>query len=214
MLDQLPADLRVLIEFLYLTGWRIGEARQLTWRQVDFKAGTVRLEPGTTKNDEARTFPFAALPALEALLRAQRAHTGAIERERGELVPWVFHRAGRPIRDFHMAWCRGCRRAGVPGRLVHDLRRTAVRNFERAGVSRSVAMKLSGHKTESIYRRYAIVSEADLAEGVKKVAALQAGDLGGAPRVANVTERDDSRTSTIRAQSAIGGRDAQRMPSA
>jgi hypothetical protein len=64
----------------------------LTWRQVDFKAGTVRLEPGTTKNDEGRAFPFAALPSLEALLRAQRAHTHTIERERDEVIPCVFHR--------------------------------------------------------------------------------------------------------------------------
>ena len=62
------------------------------------------------------------------------------------------------------------REAGLPGRLVHDLRRSAVRNLERAGVPRSVAMKLTGHLTESVYRRYAIVSELDLAEGVRKLA--------------------------------------------
>ena len=63
--------------------------------------------------------------------------------------------------------------AKLEGRIPHDFRRTAVRNLERAGVPRSVAMKLTGHRTESVYRRYAIVAEADLAEGVAKLASLR-----------------------------------------
>lgn len=200
VLKHLPRDLRLLIEFVYLTGWRIGEVKSLRWHQVDFRSGTVRLEPGTTKNDEGRTFPFAALPRLKALVLSQRAHTSAIERARGRLIPCVFHRGGKPIRSFHQAWREACRCAGVPGRFVHDFRRTAVRNLERAGVSRSVAMKLTGHKTESIYRRYAIVSEADLAEGVRKVAALQAHDASSARRASSVARERNSRTSTVRAQ--------------
>jgi integrase len=172
----LPAHVRPLVEFLYLTGWRIGEVRELAWKQIDFSGGAVRLEPGTTKNDEGRTFPFRSFPALHALLLRQRQETTALE-QTGRIVPWVFHNAGRPIRDFRVAWQSACRRAGVPGRLVHDLRRTAVRNLERSGVSRSVAMKLTGHKTESVYRRYAIVSEADLADGVRKLATLGVEDL-------------------------------------
>jgi hypothetical protein len=61
-----------------------------------------------------------------------------------------------------------------PDRVANDLRRTAVRNLECAGVSRSAAMKMAGHKTESIYRRYAIVDEAMLREGAEKLAAFHA----------------------------------------
>jgi integrase len=105
----------------------------------------------------------------------------------------VFHRAGRQIRSFHESWHRACERAGAPGRYVHDLRRTAVRNFERAGVPRSVAMKLSGHKTESVYRRYAIVSERDLAEGVRKVADLQAADTTAVGRAVSIAVEGDGK---------------------
>ncbi len=117
-------------------------------------------------------FPFAALPTLKSLLRTQAERTRAIERASGSIIPWVFHRAGRRIQYFRRTWIRGCRLAGLPNRLPHDFRRTAVRNLERAGVPRSVAMKLTGHKTESIYRGYAIVAEQDLKDGVAKLAAL------------------------------------------
>jgi integrase len=170
---RLPEDLRPAVEFAYLTGWRLkSEVLALQWWQVDFEAGMVRLEPGSTKNADGRVFPFAALPALEGLLRTQAERTRAIERASGSIIPWVFHRHGRPIQYFRRTWIRACRLAGLPGRLPHDFRRTAVRNLERAGVPRSVAMKLTGHKTESIYRRYAIVAEQDLKDGVAKLAAL------------------------------------------
>ncbi len=63
--------------------------------------------------------------------------------------------------------------AVLPGRLLHDFRRTAVRNLERSGVSRSAAMAMVGHETESIYRRYAIVDETALREAGQKLAALE-----------------------------------------
>jgi hypothetical protein len=69
---------------------------------------------------------------------------------------------GSRIQGFVKAWRTACRRAGCPGRIPHDFRRTAVRNLERAGVPRSVLMAMVGHKTEAIYRRYDIVSERDL----------------------------------------------------
>jgi integrase len=170
---QLPVDLQRVVTFAYQTGWRTrSEALSLQWKQVDFHAGVVRLEPGTTKNDDGRMFPFAALPELNQLLRQQWEETKALQVDTGQIIPFVFHRQGKRIKDFRKAWRDACKRAGVPDRLVHDFRRTAVRNLERAGVPRSVAMKLTGHKTESVYRRYAIVCEADLSEGLKKLAVL------------------------------------------
>ena len=157
------------------------EVLTLRWSQVDFQAGVVRLEPGTTKNDEGRTLPFNALPELAHLLRSQWDHAVSLELETGQAAPWVFvwndRRTIKPIhfKAFYRRWQTACTLAGVPQRIPHDFRRTAVRNFERAGVPRSVAMKLTGHKTEAVYRRYAIVCEADLMEGVKKLARLQPG---------------------------------------
>ncbi len=71
---------------------------------------------------------------------------------------------------------------------AHDFRRTAVRTLERAGVPRSVAMKLVGHKTEAIYRRYAIVSESDLREGAAKLAALHAAASDGGRTVVPLSQ--------------------------
>jgi integrase len=182
VMAHLPAELQPVIEFAYLTGWRIGEILGLQWRHVDFEAGTIRLDPGTTKNDDGRTFPFSALTPLRSLLQRQRQSTTEVERARGELTPWVFHRQGRPVKSFRTAWKNACREAGLPGRLVHDLRRSAVRNLERSGVPRSLAMKLTGHKTESVYRRYAIVCEADLSDGVERLGDYLSGRDRRAPR--------------------------------
>lgn len=192
---KLSESLRRFARFLYLTGWRSGEALGLTWAGVDFAGGVIRLEPGVTKNREGREFPFAALPPLADLLREQRERTSQLEREKGCIIASVFHREGRAIRSYARAWNAACMAAGLSGRLVHDLRRTAVRNLERAGVSRSVAMKLTGHKTEAVYRRYAITSAADLSEGVAKLAVLHAVPVGS-PSVLPFA------TGTIRAQSA------------
>jgi len=168
---QLPLELRGIVSFSYITGWRVpSEILALQWHQVDFEAGVVRLDLGKTKNREGRLFPMNE--ELRAILDKQRADTTDLQRRTGRIIPWVFHRRGVPIKSLYGAWRTACRAAGVPGRILHDFRRTAVRNLERAGVSRSAAMKLTGHKTEAVYRRYAIVSEADLHDAVGKLSRL------------------------------------------
>jgi len=163
----------------YITGWRVkSELLTRQWRHVDFANGWIRLEPGESKNREGRAFPFT--PELKAVLEAERERVRAIERRRGCVIPWVFcHADGSRIMDFRGAWTNACKLAGVPGRLVHDFRRTAVRNLERAGVSRSAAMKMTGHKTDAVYQRYAITDSSMLQEAAVKLAALHASEASG-----------------------------------
>lgn len=158
---HLPEPLRSMVTFTYVTGWRVpSEVLPLTWAHVSFEDGAVRLDPGMAK----RTFPMTA--ELRALLEAQRALTEALQRQTGRIIPWVFHRNGRPIKDFRDAWAAACTAAGCPGRIPHDFRRTAVRNLIRAGVSEKVAMTLTGHKTRSVFERYNIVNDGDLRAAV------------------------------------------------
>ncbi|MCZ6719057.1 MAG: site-specific integrase, partial [Gammaproteobacteria bacterium] len=171
---ELPPELGPLVEVAYWTGWRIrSELLPMEWSQIDLEAGTMRLEPGTTKNGKGRTFPIDLLTQLYGAIKAQREYTERVQRESGRIIPWVFHRDGEPIRDMYGAWRAACKRAGLEGKLPHDFRRTAVRNLERAGVSRSAGMQLTGHLTEAVYRRYAITNEADLKDAVAKLAGLQ-----------------------------------------
>ena len=186
--QHLPEYLKGPMTFAYLTGWGTpSEALTLEWKQVDFSAGTVRLEPGTTKNDEGRVFPFLVLPELAMLLRDQWDRTMELQFATGLAVRWVFHRKARPIKDFWKAWKIACKAAGVPSRIPHDFRRTAVRNLDRAGAPRSVAMKLTGHKTEMRVSGYAIVCESNLSEGLQKLARLHEGERK--PRTVTVVRR-------------------------
>jgi len=172
VLRHLPDYARPVIQVAFFTGWRVrSELLTRQWRHIDLDAGWLRLEPNESKNGEGRVYPLTG--ELLGLLQAQREHVSRIERALGRVIPSVFvHDDGRPISDLRYAWKRACYLAGVPNKLVHDLRRTSVRNMERAGVPRSAAMKLSGHLTESIYRRYAITDPAMLREGAAKLAAL------------------------------------------
>ena len=166
--QHLPAHLKPVVTFAYITGWRVpSEVLPLEWRQVDFDAGTVRLDPGTTKNDDGRVFPFTR--ELREVLEAQRARADELKRKRRLICPWVFSHNGRRLHTFPKWWRTACARAGVPGRIPHDFRRTAVRNLVRAGVPERVCMTLTGHKTRSVFERYNIVSEGDLRDAAARL---------------------------------------------
>ncbi len=159
LLLELPADVRPAIRFLRMTGWRKSEALGLTWDQVDWEGHVMRLHAIQTKGGDARVFPFGLAPELKLLLEERWAERDGL---------FVFHRHGERINSFRRSWTRACKKAGLEGRLVHDLRRTAARDFRRRGVSEGEIMKLCGWKTRAMFDRYNIIDEADLAQAVAK----------------------------------------------
>src|SRR6266852_2810062 len=172
----LPEYLRPVVTCAYHTGWRISsELLTRERRHLDLSAGWLRLDPGETKNGEAREFPVAEIPELREVLEQQLEKTEQLEQATGQIIPWLFHRDGKAIRDFRRAWEKACAAVGLK-RHPHDFRRTAVRNLERAGASRSAAMKMVGHLTQSIYSRYAIADVQALREAGAKLGAFNANE--------------------------------------
>lgn len=169
VVNHLSTDLQDFCRFAYLTGWRKGEIASLRWEDVDMSGGIIRLRGEHSKNGEQRKI------ALEGELLSiiqRRSNTRESLTESGVTAyPFVFHRNGLPIREFRKSWATACKKAGVVGKLFHDLRRSSVRNMVRAGVPESVAMSISGHKTASVFKRYNITSEDDLRAAVKKTEA-------------------------------------------
>ena len=166
---ELPEYLRGLAMFAYLTSWRKQEMLGLRWDHVDFGEGILWLGARRTKAKESRTFPFKSYPALLAVLESQSEYSGLWEARSGKIGTHVFTNRGKPIRDYYAAWRAACKRAGLEGRHMHDNRRSAVRNMDRAGIPRDIAKKLSGHKTDSMYSRYNIVNERDLNDATAKL---------------------------------------------
>lgn len=163
--EVLPARLRPVLVLAYYTGMRKAEIVGPLWSQVDFQARVIRLEPGTTKNEEARIVPLSG--ELHWELKEQRA----LRDGRFPFCDRVFfnHATGKPIKDFRGSWETACKKIGLPDALFHDLRRTGVRNLIRAGVPERVAMAISGHKTRSVFDRYNIVDEDDVKAAGKAV---------------------------------------------
>lgn len=155
--DELPQELKGLFVCGYITGIRKGELLDIRWPQVDFESGIIALEPDETKSREGRSVPILEGDMRELLLTAKRERDAHWPDS-----PWVFNRGGRQIKDFRGGWEQACKKAGVPELNFHDLRRTAVRNMRRAGVPQVIRMKISGHKTDSMERRYNIVDADDL----------------------------------------------------
>jgi integrase len=191
--EHLRSELRDACDFAYACGPREMEVLALKWDALDEGSAVVNFH--STKTDRPRKVPYALLPQLREVIERRIAVRAQLERA-GIISPWVFcfeqpvkihgrvyHRAGDPL--FKPTGERGllsmlranldaaCRLAKVPRLLFHDLRRSAARNLERAGVPRSVA-RLIGGWSDRMYSRYAIGAESEL-----ETALAQVGDYLG-----------------------------------
>ena len=147
--------IRDVLRFLYNSGWRSGEAKTLEWKDVDLPERMVRLRRENSKNKRPRVLPLTG-ELLEII-------------ERRLDCPFVFHRDGKAVRSFLKAWHTACEKIGQPGLVPHDMRRSAIRNFRKAGLSETEGMMLSGHKTNAVYKRYDLIDENDLMESMDRV---------------------------------------------
>jgi integrase len=165
-----------VIEFLYLSGWRKGEALTLEWRDIDLEGRAIRPRIENSKTEERRLLPLTG--RLLEIVRKRKAL-------RRLNCCYAFHKNGTRIKEFRKTWKSACIAAGLGrvetdpvtkkrtyhGTIVHDLRRCAARNLSRAGVAEAIAMQFTGHKTNSMYRRYRIVSEDDMREAADSLQA-------------------------------------------
>jgi integrase len=153
------ADVRDIVAWAFWTGMRRGEVSKLTWVGFDRETSTLILPGKSAKTRKPRKL------ILEGIYREIIARRLSARRLDCHLI---FHRNGRPMGTFRKAWASACKKAGVPGLLFHDLRRTAVRNMIRAGVDKTVAKKISGHRTDAVFDRYNITSDEDIRDAMQK----------------------------------------------
>jgi integrase len=165
----LPKYLQDFCLFGYCTGMRFGEIKSLAWANVH--GDVIELQGEDAKTGEPRKIPMVGADLAGILKRRKEAQ----KVKRGDTITiaaLVFHHNGKPIVDIRKAWKSACKKADVPNLLFHDLRRSAVRNLDRAHVSRDVAMRITGHKTQSTFTRYNIVATDDVANALKQVVSI------------------------------------------
>ena len=161
--------LRAVLAVAYNFGLRKGEVLGLHVSQIDLKARTIHLLPGTTKNDKGR----AVVMTEDVYKLVAECVTGKKPGDR--VFTWA---DGKPVTDFRRTWRTLAKKVEMPDLIFHDLRRSAARNMVRAGISKQVAKLISGHQTDSVFDRYDITDATDLVEATRKLEARNGHKMG------------------------------------
>jgi integrase len=162
-MNRLYHVVTIIISFIQY----LGQICSIQWGPVYLNQGIVRLEPGTTKNKDGRTLYLEL--QLWQMMRGLHAQYKMKKKENDPACcPYVFHLQGKRIGSLRKVWNTACKKAGMPGMLFHDFRKTTVRNMVRAGIPERVVMAISGHRTRAVFGRYNIVSAEDLSKAAQK----------------------------------------------
>lgn len=174
-----PEWMRDFVTVACLSSWRQGQLAALEWRDVDMAAREITARGETTKNGRPHRIPLTG--ELWEIFERAWAKRAVLDRgcppstgQPSTICPYVFHRNGEPFQlrggtsPARRAWKKACLDAGFPGRTLHCLRRSGIRNMIRAGVDPMVAMKVSGHRTMDMLVRYRIVDLEDQREAFAK----------------------------------------------
>ena len=142
----------------YTVGPRRGELLKLEWPDVDMRRREFTLRK--TKNDETRVVPMTpeVHEVFVALWQQRRLDTNR-----------VFLYNGKPWKNPRTAFAAACRRAGITNLRFHDFRHTASTNMRRAGIATTTAMRIVGHKSEQMHRRYNTIEPEDLHAAAAKL---------------------------------------------
>jgi len=158
--QEAPFHLQPILLIGYQLGARLGEILNLTWDRVDLKREIIKLRSVDTKTKEGRLVPMT--PAVHECLLA-------LSKVRSLSTNHVFLYEGMPIRGIKRAFRTAVRKAQIENFRFHDLRHCAATNLRRAGVDTITAMKIVGHKSEQMHRRYNNVSESDLLAAASRI---------------------------------------------
>jgi integrase len=160
LMKDLPPHAAQIVHFAYLTGMRAGKIFNLTWDKVDLPQKLVRLGAVDTKTSEPRVV-FLCDQAYVILQQVGKVRS--LDHNR------VFTYRGKPLKKIKKAFTSACRRAGIANFRVHDLPHTFNTNMRKTGVDQSVIMKLTGHKTPSMFQRYNTVDVDDAKSAYRRL---------------------------------------------